>query len=119
MARWVRTSAALVAAYAFALQALLTGFVAAAHFGLDPLAVICTADGSGEHAPSIPQGGNGCDACLAACAGSPGVVPSSLAAAPISFVAGAQPLAASGAAVSPHASHRPQAPRAPPILLPT
>src|SRR5262245_38609097 len=44
MARLVRKSAALIAAYAIALQALVAGFAAAGHFGFDLFAVMCTAD---------------------------------------------------------------------------
>src|SRR6266446_4565817 len=84
--RWlIRKSAALVAAYAIALQALLSGFAPAAHIGFDPFAAICAADGSGEHGPSSPQHGSDCDACLAASKASPALLPASLAFWPVVF----------------------------------
>src|SRR5262252_11219349 len=85
MARLIRKSAALIAAYAIALQALVAGFAAAGHFGFDPFAVICTADSSGEHQPAPAQHRNDCGACLAACSSSPPLVLSNAAFAPIRF----------------------------------
>src|SRR5262249_60954284 len=79
MAWLIRKSAALVAVYSIALQAVLWGFAPAGHFGFEPFAIICTADGSGDHAPSRPQHRSGCDACLAACGSSPALVPASVA----------------------------------------
>ena len=114
--RWlIGKSAALVAAYGIALQALLSGFAAAAHVGFDPLAVICTADGSGEHSPSTPQHGNDCDVCLAACSGSPALAPASFAFSPIVFVDRAKRLLLAIAAPSAERRHQPQASRAPPV----
>ena len=75
MARLFRKAATLIAVYSIALQAMLWGFVPAGHFGLDPFAIICTADGSGGHWPTPAQHRGDCDACLAACSGSPALVP--------------------------------------------
>jgi len=52
MAWLLRKSATLIAVYSIALQALIWGFVPAGHFGLDPFAIICTTDGSGDHQPA-------------------------------------------------------------------
>jgi hypothetical protein len=79
MMRLIRKCAALIAVYSITLQALVWGFVPADHFGFDPLTIICTADSSGDHNPSPPQRGSGCDACLAACSSSPALVPASVA----------------------------------------
>jgi hypothetical protein len=75
MAWLFRKSATLIAVYSIALQAMFWGFAPAAHFGLDPFAIICTADGSGEHQPTPAQHRGDCDACLAACSGSPALFP--------------------------------------------
>jgi hypothetical protein len=75
MAWLFRKAATLLAVYSIALQAMLWGFVPPGHFGLDPFAIICTADGSGEHQPTPVQHRGDCDACLAACSGSPALVP--------------------------------------------
>jgi hypothetical protein len=77
--RWlIRKSATLIAVYAIALQALIAGFVVAGHSGFDPFAIICTADGSGDHSD--------CDACLAACSSSPALVPANVAFSPVLFL---------------------------------
>ena len=75
MAWLLRKSATLIAVYSIALQAMFWGFVPPGHFGLDPFAIICTADGSGGHRPTPAQHRGDCDACLAACGGSPALVP--------------------------------------------
>jgi hypothetical protein len=75
MASLLRKSATLIAVYLIALQAILWGFVHAGHVGLDPFAIICTADGSGEHQPTPVQHRSDCNACLAACSSSPALVP--------------------------------------------
>jgi len=114
--RWLlRKSAALVVAYAIALQALFSGVAFVSHIGFDPLAVICTADGSGEHLPSTPQHDSGCDVCLAACSGSLAVVPPGPAFSPIVFVDRAKRLLLAIEAPSPQRRHQPQASRAPPL----
>jgi len=77
MAFLIRKSATLIAIYSIALQALIWGFVPASHFAFDPLAVICRADSSGDHQPTPAQDRSDCDACLAACSGSPALVPAS------------------------------------------
>src|SRR5262245_38440644 len=75
MAWLFRKAATLIAVYSIALQAMLWGFAPPGHVGLDPFAIICMADGSGEHQPAPVQHRNDCDACLAACSGSPALVP--------------------------------------------
>jgi hypothetical protein len=75
MAWLLRKSATLLAVYSIALQAMSWGLVPPGHFGLDPFAIVCTADGSGEHQPTPAQHRGDCDACLAACSGSPALVP--------------------------------------------
>jgi hypothetical protein len=114
MTRLIRKSATLIAVYAIALQALLAGFVAAAHAGFDPLAIICTADGSGDHQPAPTQHRSDCDVCLAACSSSPALVPVNVAFSPVLFLATpkrptffAEPLA-----LQPR--HQPHESRAPP-----
>ena len=115
MARLIRKSAALVAVYSIALQAVLWGFAPAGHFGFDPFAIICTADGSGDHAPSLPQHRSGCDACLAACGSSPALVPASVAFSLVLFPDGPKRLTSPVEAPSLQPRHPPQEARAPPI----
>jgi hypothetical protein len=85
MAWLLRKSAALIAVYSIALQALLWGFVPANHFGLDPFAIICSADGSEGQQHSPPQHRSNCDACFPACGSSPALVPASVAFSPRQF----------------------------------
>jgi hypothetical protein len=111
----IRKSAALVAAYAIALQALLSGFVPTGHAGFDPFAVICTADGSGDHMPSSPQHGGDCDACLAASKASPALLPASVEFCPAVFADRPKRPLLTLEATSLQRRHQPQASRAPPI----
>jgi hypothetical protein len=115
MARLLRKSAALLAAYAIALQAMLLGFVSTSHFDFDTPAIICSVDGSGDHGPSLPQHVKDCDACLAACSGSPALVPASAAFSAVLFhvVTKLPPLLVEAPSLRPR--HQPQESRAPPI----
>ena len=111
----VRKSAALIAAYAIALQALLSGIVPAGHFGFDPFAVICSADGAGGHSPSLPQHRSECEDCLPALHSPPAVIPAGISFSPVIFSDRPLPRAFALAAFSPQPRHQPQASRAPPI----
>jgi hypothetical protein len=76
MAKLVRQCAVLVAIYSIALQSVLLGFLHASHVSFDPVATICTSDGSGrQHAPSQrPDAAP--DSCCFLCRGaSPLIVP--------------------------------------------
>jgi hypothetical protein len=115
MAWLIRKSAALIAVYSIALQAMLWGFVPAGHFGFDPFAIICTAGSSGDHAPSLPQRGSDCDACLAACSSSPALVPASVAFSLVFLPDGPRRLALLVEAPSLQPRHQPHESRAPPI----
>jgi hypothetical protein len=115
MAWLIRKSAALIAVYSIALQALLWGFAPAGHFGFDPFAIVCTSDSSGNHDPSVPQDRSDCDACLAACTSSPALVPAGVAFSPVLFPHRPKRLTLSVEAPSLQPRHQPQESRAPPI----
>ena len=115
MAWLIRKSAALVAVYSIALQAVLWGFAPAGHFGFDPFAIICTAGSAGDHAPSLPQHRSDCDGCLAACGSSPALVPASVAFSLMPFPARPKRLTVLVEAPSLQPRHQPQESRAPPI----
>ena len=77
MARLLAKSVALIAIYSIALQALLLGYLHAAHAGFDPATVICAGStiSSGHDRPSSPPDRH-CDRCSLACNGaSPAVIP--------------------------------------------
>lgn len=115
--RWlIRKSAALVAAYAIALQALFSGFAPANHVGTDAIAVICSTDASGEHLPSAPQHSDQCGACVAACSESWALTPSSLAFASVVFANTSEYLLPRLDAQSSPKRHQPHASRAPPLF---
>ena len=111
----VRKSAALIAAYAIALQALLSGIVPTGHFGFDPFAVICSADGAGGHSPSLPQHRSECEDCLPALNSVPAVLPAGISFVPVIFTERPLRLAFAVEVPSPQSRHQPQASRAPPI----
>ena len=115
MAWLLRKPATLIAVYSIALQAMLWGFVPAGHFSLDPFAIVCTTDGLGEHQPAPAQHRGDCDACLAACSGSPALVSASAAFALVFFTdRPARPMFfAEPLALQPR--HQPHESRAPPI----
>jgi hypothetical protein len=115
MACLIRKSAALIAVYSIALQALIWGFVPAGHFGFDPFAIICTTDSSGGPEPSLPRHGGDCDACLAACSSSPALVPASQPFSLVLFSDRSKQLTPLVEALSLQPRHQPQESRAPPI----
>jgi hypothetical protein len=109
----MRRCGALIAAYALALQAMLSAFVAPVH-ALTPGFEIC-ADGAGDNRGRDP-GPASCAACLAGhCAGaaaSPGRV--AVVAAWPCIAARVLP-APRAPALQPISRHEPQSPRAPPL----
>src|SRR5262245_30740731 len=111
----IRNSAPLTAVYAIALQALIAGFVVAGHSGFDPLAIICTADGLGDHQPAPTQHRSDCDACLAACSSSPALVPVNVAFSPVHFPATPKRLTFFAEPPSLQPRHQPHESRAPPM----
>ena len=111
----VRKSAALIAAYAIALQALLSGIMPAGHFGFDPFAVICSADGAGGHSPALPRHRSECEDCLPALNSVPAVIPAGISFAPVIFSGRSLRPAFAAETPSPKPRHKPQASRAPPI----
>ena len=115
MAWLLRKSATLIAVYSIALQALLWGFVPVGHFAFDPLAIICTADSSGDHQPTPAQHRGDCDACLAACSNSPALVPASAAFSLFFFGDGPKRPTVLAEPLILQARHQPQESRAPPI----
>jgi hypothetical protein len=111
----IRKSAALIAVYAIALQALLAGFVAAGHSGFDPFAIICTADSSGDHQPAPAQHRSDCSACLAACSSSPALVPANVVFSPVLFPAAPKRPTFFAEPLSLQPRHQPHESRAPPM----
>jgi hypothetical protein len=114
--RWlIRKSATLIAVYAIALQALISGFVAADHSGFDPFAIICTANSSGDHQPTPTRHRSGCDACLAACSSSPALVAANVAFSPVLFAETPKRLTFFAEPPSLQPRHQPHESRAPPM----
>lgn len=118
MARLLAKIVALIAIYTIALQALLLGYLHAAHVNLDSVAVICAGDGLNKHdRPLSPHGGD-CDPCLLACHGvSPAVIPPSakFSVAPLGRLA--RPSFFWVEAILLPTRHKPQASRAPPTSV--
>jgi hypothetical protein len=115
MAWLIQKSATLIAVYAIALQALISGFVLAGHSGFDPFAIICTADSSGDHQPTPTRHRSDCDACLAACSSSPALVPANVAFSPVLFLATPKRLTFFAEPLALQPRHQPHESRAPPM----
>src|SRR5215831_3099437 len=115
MARLIRKSAALIAAYSIALQAVFWGFVPVGHLAFDPLAIICTADSSGDHQPTPAQHRSDCDACLAACSSPPVLAPASAVFSSFFFGEESRCPAVSAEPLALQPRHQPHESRAPPI----
>ena len=115
MPRLIRRIAALTAAYAIALQAILSGFVSAAPAGLDSLAVLCTGGSTHDDAAPPPRHDLDCQACPLACGGgAPALTPSGATVSPVRLAAVRPECIASPQTMPPHAKHRLQDSRAPP-----
>jgi hypothetical protein len=116
MARLLARSVALIAIYSIALQALLLGYLYAAHLGFNPVAVICTGgDGSSKHGRPLSPDGGTCDPCSLACNGLSGGIVSpdaKLFVVRLDHLGGPSPVWVE--AVPLPARHQPQASRAPP-----
>jgi hypothetical protein len=117
MAWLLRKCAALLVVYSIALQALIGGFLAASHFGIDPFAIICSASSSGGQKHSPPQHRSDCDACLPACGSAPALVPPSVEFSPLRFAEKSKHTPLLAEALSLPSRHQPQASRAPPSIL--
>jgi hypothetical protein len=112
----IRKSAAVVAIYSIALQALLSGIVIAAHLRFDASAVICTTGSSGDHDPSVPQHSSDCNAlCLAVCSDSPLLPAESVAFSPVPFAKKLHRTRVAMEVPSLQSRHHPHESRAPPI----
>ena len=71
MVRLLAKIVAVIAIYSIALQALLLGYLHAAHVGFDSVAVICTAGDfpNEDNGPLLPHGRACDDPCSLACNG--------------------------------------------------
>jgi hypothetical protein len=116
MARLLRRAVGLVAAYAIALQAVLSGILTAEHAIADPLSIICASDDSDDPGGLPQHEGHDCGPCILSCGANPALTPSStvLPLAPVS----ATPRHTSSFEALPSTSrHHPQAARAPPASV--
>jgi hypothetical protein len=113
----MRRCAALIAAYALALQAIISAFAVPVSHALAAGAAfeICRADISGD--PARPPARDSCGACLAGhCAGTAATPVRIAVAGPWPIVVVSAPTAFRAAALPPLAPHGgPHAPRAPPL----
>ena len=109
----VRRSAALIAAYAVALQLVLSAYAAVTPLAADPGFAICRGDN--RDAPAEPAAHDPCGACLAHCAGAAAAPDRATVA--VTWFARAAPIGTSfpGAAWRPIAHARDHSPRAPPL----
>ena len=77
MARLLRRAVGLVAAYAIALQAVLSGVLTAEHASADPLSIVCASDYSDDSGDLPQHEGHDCGPCVLPCGASPALTPSS------------------------------------------
>ena len=112
MTELLRRAVGLVAAYAIALQALLSGILTAEHANADPFSIVCANDGSDDSGDLPQHEDHDCGPCVLPCGANPTLTPSStvLPRAPVS----ATPRLTSSFEPLPSTSrHQPQAARAP------
>ena len=117
MSRLLRSAVGLVAAYAIALQALLSGILTAERASADPLSIICASDYSDDSGGLPQHEDHDCGPCVLPCGANPTLTPSSTVL-PLAPVKGATPCLTSSFEALPSASrHQPQAARAPPSSI--
>jgi hypothetical protein len=111
----MRRCAALIAAYALALQALLSAFASPAAHALIPAVEICQAGIDADRAGEPAHGS--CSACLAGHCASAATGPLRIASTEPRrrTVAAAPPAARAAGTRRPAGRHEPHAPRAPPL----
>jgi hypothetical protein len=116
MMRLLRGALGLVAAYAIALQAVLSGILTAEHASADPLSIICASDYSDEPGDLPQHDSRDCGACVLSCAASPALTPSSTVL-PLAPVNATPRLISAFEALPSTSRHQPQAARAPPASV--
>ena len=116
MVRLLRRAVGLVAAYAIALQAVLSGILAAEHASADPLSIICASDYSDDSGGLPQHEGHDCGPCVLPCGANPALTPSSTAL-PLAPVSATPRHTSSFEALPSTSRHHPQAARAPPASV--
>jgi hypothetical protein len=113
MARALRSVVGLVAAYAIALQALLSGILTAEHASDDPFSIICASDDSDDSGGLPQHEGHDCGPCVLPCGANPALTLSSTVL-PLAPVSATPRLTSEFEALPSTSRHQPQAARAPP-----
>ena len=117
MVRLLRGALGLVAAYAIALQAVLSGVLTAEHASADPFSIVCANDYSDDPGGPPEHESHDCDACILSCGASPALSPPTTAVLPLALVSAAPRLTPSFDVVPSALRHQPQAARAPPASI--
>jgi len=121
MAQLLRKAVGLIAAYAIALQALLSGVLATEHINPDPFSIICTGDKSSDNSDNSgsqpPHEDHDCGACILTCGGAGAPTSSSATILPVEFFGRMRQLTLWFKALPSRSRHQPQASRAPPSLV--
>jgi hypothetical protein len=114
MASLLRRAVGLVAAYAIALQAMLSGVLTTAHAVADPFSIICAGDNPGDP-DGLPQHeGHDCGACVLTCGSTVPLPPSDGTVFPLALLSRVRHLTLSFEAPRSPSRHEPHASRAPP-----
>ena len=115
MSRLLRSAVGLVAAYAIALQALLSGILTAEHASADLFSIICASDS--DDSGGLPQHeDHDCGPCVLPCGANPALTPSSTVL-PLAPVSAMPRLTLAFEALPSTSRHQPQAARAPPASV--
>jgi len=116
MKRLLGKTVALVAVYAIAMQALLSGLVIVAHASIDPVSVMCASDSSGNPGSLPAHDRHDCGPCALSCGGGSPTPPSDATAFLVPFVSRVQQPTPWSEVLPARPRHHLQASRAPPIL---
>jgi hypothetical protein len=116
MARLLRKAVGLVAAYAIALQAVLSGLLTAEQASADLVSIVCASDYSDDSGGSPQHESHDCAPCILSCGASLALSPPGTVL-PLALVSAAPRLTPSFEVVPSASRHQPQAARAPPASI--
>jgi hypothetical protein len=117
MAWFLRRAVGLVAIYAIALQAILSGALVGEHVATDPFSIICASYNPADTGGLPQHEGHDCGACVLHCGGAVPLPPSVGTILPLTLPTHVRHLTLWSEALPSPSRHQPQASRAPPYSV--